>query len=109
MLKNFIKNLSNIPGWRTKRKIVVFESDDWGSIRMSSNEARKSLLAKGIIKNKGAADRYNRYDTLASSEDLEALFDVLSKVKDSQGNHAKFTALSLVANPDFEKIKNSDF
>lgn len=30
------KNIINIPGWNTKRKIVVFESNDWGSIRMSS-------------------------------------------------------------------------
>ena len=31
----FIKNnLINIPGYRSKRKLVVFESDDWGAIRM---------------------------------------------------------------------------
>ena len=24
----------NIPGWTTNRKIIVIESDDWGSIRM---------------------------------------------------------------------------
>jgi len=32
------KNLVNIPGWRTNRKIVVIESDDWGSVRMPSRE-----------------------------------------------------------------------
>ena len=31
-------NLLNIPGWRTKRHIVVIESDDWGSIRMPSKD-----------------------------------------------------------------------
>jgi hypothetical protein len=28
------RNLTNAIGWRTNRKIVVIESDDWGSIRM---------------------------------------------------------------------------
>ena len=27
-----MRNLSNLPGWRTKKKIVVLESDDWGSM-----------------------------------------------------------------------------
>ena len=26
-------NLINIRGWRTNRKIVVIESDDWGTLR----------------------------------------------------------------------------
>ena len=34
--------LSNLPGWFTKRKIVVIESDDWGSVYMPD---RKSLEA----------------------------------------------------------------
>ena len=36
--ENVSRNLSNLPGWRTKRHIIVIESDDWGSIRMSSKE-----------------------------------------------------------------------
>jgi hypothetical protein len=40
MIKNLFKskkkNLLHLPGWYTKRKIVVFENDDWGSIRMTS-------------------------------------------------------------------------
>lgn len=31
-MKNRIKNLANLLGWRTNRKIVVFESDDWRNI-----------------------------------------------------------------------------
>ena len=43
-------NLLNIPGWRTKRHIVVIESDDWGSIRMPSKEVYKECtLAKRPI------------------------------------------------------------
>lgn len=109
MLKNLIKNLSNIPGWRTNRKIVVIESDDWGSLRMSSNKAYQDLKNKGVSLDKGAGARYNLYDTLASKEDLEHLFDVLRRVKDKNGKAAKFTAVSLVANPDFEKIKANNY
>ena len=32
-LKN---NLVNYNGWQTNRKIIVFESDDWGAIRTPS-------------------------------------------------------------------------
>ena len=41
--QNVSRNLSNLPGWRTKRHIVVIESDDWGSIRMSSKESFHKL------------------------------------------------------------------
>lgn len=34
-------------GWRCCRKIVVIESDDWGSIRTSSREAYDRLVAAG--------------------------------------------------------------
>ena len=32
------KELYNMFGWRTKRHLVVIESDDWGTIRMPSRE-----------------------------------------------------------------------
>ncbi|WP_016990256.1 hypothetical protein [Flavobacterium sp. ACAM 123] len=109
MLKSIIKNLSNLPGWRTNRKIVVIESDDWGSIRMSSKNAYDTLLSKGLILDKGAGARYNKYDTLASAEDLNCLFETLNSVKDKNNHSAKFTVVSLTSNPDFEKIKESKF
>lgn len=109
MIKNIIKNLSNLPGWRTDRKIVVIESDDWGSIRMSSNESRIKLINAGLSLEKGAGARYNRYDTLASKTDLTSLFETLNSVKDKNNDSAKITALSLSANPDFDKIKQDGF
>jgi hypothetical protein len=100
------RNLSNIPGWRTTRKIVVIESDDWGAIRMSSRKAFDFLVEKGIpVK----SNHYCRYDSLASEEDLSSLFEVLKSVKDKNGRNAVFTAVSVVANPDFDKIKRSGF
>lgn len=98
--------LINLPGFRTRRKLVVFESDDWGSIRMPSRDTYEELLKKNI-----RVDRlsYSRYDSLAGESDLTALFEVLQSVKDKNGNPAIITANTNVANPDFEKIKNSGF
>lgn len=99
-------NLKNFPGWRTKRHIVVIESDDWGSIRMPSKEVYEQLLKAGI-----RVDQcyYCSNDSIASEEDLSFLFDVLNKFKDIHGNPVVFTANALVGNPDFEKIKESGF
>lgn len=101
-----LKNFSNIPGWHSNRKIVLIESDDWGSIRMPSRYAFEALLKKGI---RVDACHYCSNDTLESEEDLTKLFDILSSVVDIHGNPAIITANTVVANPDFEKIKESDF
>jgi hypothetical protein len=107
--KNLDKNLSNILGWSSKRKIIIFESDDWGSIRMPSRNSYTRLLKKGVPIDIGDSKRYNTYDSLESPGDLEALFNCLKKFKDKNGNHPVFTAMSLVANPDFQKIKDASF
>lgn len=93
-------------GWKTNRKIVVIESDDWGSIRMPSREVYNKMLKAGIRVDKC---NYCKYDTLASRDDFEHLFSVLRKHKDHNGNHPVITANSIVANPDFDKIKESNF
>ncbi len=98
--------IANLPGWRTKRKLVVIESDDWGSIRMPSREVYETLLKKGFPLNKTS---YNRFDSLASEDDLAALFEVLYSIKDMNGNSVKITANTIVANPDFDKIEQSGF
>ena len=46
---------------------------------------------------------------MATKDDLEILFEALQSVKDKNGKPAVFTANAVVANPDFEKIKESDF
>lgn len=98
--------LRYIQGFRTSKKLVVFESDDWGSIRMPDKAARDTLI-KHIpeIKN----DPYNLYDTLESSYDLNFLFETLQKFKDKNGNHPVITTNTSVANPDFKAIKENDF
>ncbi len=97
---------TNLQGWRTKRKIVVIESDDWGSIRMPSREVYNKCIQEGYPVDKRP---YERFDSIASEEDLEMLFNLLLSFKDVNGNHPIITANCLMANPDFEKIKNDDF
>lgn len=100
------KHLKNIPGWRTGRKFVVFESDDWGTVRTSSKKGLDALRGLGAEVDKC---HYMQNDSLASESDLSFLFEVLSKVKDKENNPATITANCLVANPDFEKIRSSNF
>jgi len=99
-------NWYNSKGWSTDKKYIVFESDDWGGIRTASPEAYQALLKAGDHIDK---DPFTRYDALASEDDLELLFDVLSGFKDLNGHHPIITANCAVANPDFDKIKESDF
>ena len=72
--QNLSRNLSNLPGWRTKRHIVVIESDDWGSIRMSSKESFHKLKQARIDVDK---NHYNTNDALESNTDLEMLMEIL--------------------------------
>ncbi len=99
-------NLINIPGWHTRRKIVVIESDDWGAIRMPSREIYDTMLREGIRVDR---DPYCRYDGLETAEDLSRLYEVLTSVKDKNGRHPVITADAVVANPDFDAIKANGF
>ncbi len=100
------QNFINAFGWSTKRRIIVFESDDWGSIRMPSRSAYNKLLRNGINVDKCP---YNRFDALASEDDLTLLFETLLKFKDINGSHPIITANTVVANPDFDRIKASNY
>lgn len=100
------KNLILVPGWKTRRKIVVIESDDWGSIRMPDKQTFDLLAADNPALHK---DAMCRYDSLESNDDMQAMFDVLSAVKDSSGNHAILTANTITGNPDFDRIAASGF
>jgi hypothetical protein len=64
------------------------------------------LLSKGIRVDNCP---FCRYDSLASENDLSELFEVLTSYEDINGNKAVITANSVVANPDFVKIRLSDF
>jgi hypothetical protein len=89
-------------GWRTRRNLLVVESDDWGSIRMPSRAVYERCLKAGY-----PVDQtwFERYDSLLSEVDLELLFGLLTSFKDSRGRHPVITANVIVANPDFDAIE----
>ena len=103
-MRQFVLNqLKNIPGWRANRRLVVLNVDDYGNVRLASRSARESLEHEGVIGS--SANRFDRYDTLETRQDLESLFEVLDSVRDRNSSPAKFTAYALSANPDFRRIQ----
>ena len=106
-LKQIIsRNRTNFLGWRTNRKIIVFESDDWGSIRIPDNYCINHLKKLDINVDKC---HYMLNDTLENQKDYENIFEVLTKFRDSKSQHPKITANTIVRNPDFNKIEQSGF
>jgi hypothetical protein len=100
------KNIINLKGKSLTKKLIVIESDDWGSIRIPSREVSQTLINKGLL------DKNNPFDTidcLESEEDLQSLFGVLGNFKDHLGNTPIITANMVMANPDFDAIKTSNF
>lgn len=104
--RTFARNAVNYRGWRTDRKIVVIESDDWGSTCMPSADTFKKLVRKGV-----RVDRcpYTSYDALASEQDLEDLFSLLIEFKDINNVHPSITANVVMSNPDFNRIQESRY
>jgi hypothetical protein len=100
------KHILNLPGKKLGKKYIVFESDDWGSERIPSKEGMKYLTSCGIDI---YSNPFNHLDSLETGDDLSALFEILTRFKDKQGNHPVITANSITANPDFKKIKASGF
>lgn len=98
--------LSQFKGYHTDKKILVIESDDWGGIRTSSKKSYEELLRLGYPVDHGA---FSKFDALETNKDLEFLIDTLQSVKNRSGEHAKMTLNYIVANPNFDKIKEGAF
>lgn len=103
--KTLKQHVVNLLGRKTSSKIVVIESDDWGTIRMPSQDVYDLISKKGLA----ISSSYNRYDSLATEDDLSALFEVLNSFRDQRGNHPAVTANCLTSNPNFEYIRESGF
>lgn len=108
---NLLKSLAgkyynNLRGWSTNRKILVFESDDWGSIRMPSKAVFDECVNNGYPVNQRP---FEMYDHLEAFEDLDSLCRVLRSFSDYKGRHPVFTANIIMTNPDFEKIREFNF
>ncbi|MEJ2621364.1 MAG: hypothetical protein P8163_14190 [Candidatus Thiodiazotropha sp.] len=91
--------------WRCRDKLLVFESDDWGAIRTSTPLAYEQLLSNGY-----PIDRsFWHLDALETDDDMTALYEVLNRYRDIRGCPACFTGNIIMANPNFEKILNSNY
>lgn len=97
-----LDHVKNIRGWRTSRKLLAFAVDDYANIRVDSLAARQRMLDAGL----DLSHQMDRYDSLETRQDLEALFEVLDSVRDSKGRPGKFSAYALAANPDFARIRD---
>jgi hypothetical protein len=104
--QSIARHATNYRGWRTDRKIVVIESDDWGSTCMPSADTFRKLVKRGIRVDQCP---YTSYDALASEQDLEDLFSVLTEFRDSNKNHPSITANVVMMNPDYGRIRSSGF
>ncbi|SHF17140.1 hypothetical protein [Alkalibacter saccharofermentans] len=96
----------NTGGFHTERKLLVFESDDWGSIRMPSGEIYEKLVS---IEDPVDKDPFTKFDSLESEEDVKALLKALENFRDKNGRNPVVTANFAVANPDFRKIEEGKF
>jgi hypothetical protein len=104
--KTVSRHLSNVLGWRTGRKIVVIESDDWGSTRFPNLERINIFKKAGYNVDKCG---FSRYDCLESNSDMTELYNLLSGFRDVKGNHPIITTLNLVSNPDYTLILADNF
>lgn len=98
--------LLNLKAPKLKRKIIVIESDDWGSIRIPSVEAYATLVQKGV---KLSSNPFNQFDSLESETDLQLLYSVLRSHRDSNQSHPVITTNFIVANPVFQAIEENNF
>lgn len=105
ILAAYARYLYYTKAYRTDRKIVVIESDDWGSIRTSNKEAYEKIAREGYNMKRSPYT----LDALESNDDLNELYNVLNSVKDNNGNPAVFTGNMIMANPDFDAIKKNGF
>lgn len=106
MLNRVRKDFINLLGWKTDKKIVVIESDDWGTISIPTKKVRESLIKKGLNLSDSS---FSQYDTLESENDFTALYEILSLHKDKYGNPPCITFCTIVGNPDFERIREDKF
>lgn len=97
-------------GKNIDEKIVVFQSDGWGSARLPNKQVFQSLLGRGIKlsfkENKGFRTVLDGFE---SPRELTQLLEVLLKYKDGEGKNPVFTFNVTTGNPDFRKIKEHDF
>jgi hypothetical protein len=99
--------------WHSPLHILVIESDDWG------RSGRTRAAANKLLENSGASNQVRSFlsqrsgsednDALESVDDLEMLFSLLEKHKDSRGVHPVVTANVVTSYPDIKAIRAAKY
>lgn len=106
--RKLISNVRNIlNGQCVKDRIVIIDSDDWGSNRIASKASFDSLVKVGLLSSNTCV--YDKCDTIARKDDLSSLYEVLLRYRGKDGQPAVISAFFTPANPDFKRIKENDF
>ncbi|KYP15122.1 hypothetical protein, partial [Flavihumibacter sp. CACIAM 22H1] len=106
LLTAIVKELISWREVKTNRKLIVFISDDWGSLRIRDKAQRDALIQLGINME---LNRFDKLDAFETNDDIDGLFNVLSSYKDLHGRNPVLTAATCLANPDYEKIEADAF
>lgn len=101
MKQLFANHIKNIHGWKTSRKLVAFAVDDYGNVRLSSENARQKLIKEGLK----MTSRFDNFDSLDTTDDYLSLFEVLNSFKDINGNPAIISPYALPCNINFEETR----
>ena len=88
-------------GLRFDRPLVLFQSDDWGRVGVRDREGWDELRARGLNLGEKPYDFYS----LETSDDLQALTDVLRKHRDSAGCHPCIGMNFIMTNVDFPRAE----
>lgn len=92
--------------WK-KYPSVVFESDDWGACQSVKNLEHARFVEKLNVEMYGHKKDFK--SSLETVEELQELFIVLNTFKGADTLPASFTAFTCLSNPDFERIKKSNY
>ena len=91
---------------RTSKKIIVIESDDWGSIRTPRENFQYKFNKIGL---NFSRNPYLQFDTLEDNSDIDHLLNIFDEIWNETGRKPKITLNYVMANPDFQKIRESEY
>ena len=87
------------------RPVVLFQSDDWGRVGISSVNALAELKSMGYSVGQSAWD----YFGLETTDDVRQLGETLSRFRAADGKAACFTANFIMANADLRRMAGAGF
>jgi hypothetical protein len=99
------EGLLPVSGFYFDRPLVLLQSDDWGRAGLRDREGLEQLQSAGLQLGERPYDFY----TLETAEDLGELSALLTGHRDSAGRHPSLEMNFILANPDFAKMRESDW